>query len=374
MNKLVAVGIKEMRQIRRDPLSLLMLLGLPAFMLVLYGFALNFDVRHVKLAVQDRDQSARSRELARDFVESGYFDLVATPGARDDLEVLTERRKAAAVLVIPEGYASDIAAGRATAVQLLLDGADSGTATTVLGYAGALVGESNSEALRRTVVRGGGEAPMGISYRPRVWYNPNLSSTQFLVPGLMGVLLMLSAVLATALSIVREKERGTIEQLRVAPLGTLDLILGKTLPYLVISFVASILILIAARLLFGVEVKGSYVSLMAATLLYLVGALGLGILISTLADSQAIAFQGGLLVSLLPAVLLSGFIFQLRGMPEWLQVVTYAVPARYYLVILRGVIIKGAGLGPYADEMLGLAVFAAATLGLAAVRLVREEA
>lgn len=374
MNKLVAVGIKEMRQIRRDPLSLLMLLGLPAFMLVLYGFALNFDVRHVKLAVQDRDQSARSRELARDFVESGYFDLVATPGARDDLEVLTERRKAAAVLVIPEGYASDIAAGRATAVQLLLDGADSGTATTVLGYAGALVGESNSEALRRTVVRGGGEAPVGISYRPRVWYNPNLSSTQFLVPGLMGVLLMLSAVLATALSIVREKERGTIEQLRVAPLGTLDLILGKTLPYLVISFVASILILIAARLLFGVEVKGSYVSLMAATLLYLVGALGLGILISTLADSQAIAFQGGLLVSLLPAVLLSGFIFQLRGMPEWLQVVTYAVPARYYLVILRGVIIKGAGLGPYADEMLGLAVFAAATLGLAAVRLVREEA
>jgi ABC-2 type transport system permease protein len=351
-----------------------MLLGLPAFMLVIYGFALNFDVRHVKLAVQDRDQSARSRELVADFVESGYFDLVATPGARDDLEVLTERRTAVAILVIPEGYASDIASGRTTEVQLLLDGADSGTATTVLGYAGALVGESNSEALRRTVVRGGGEAPVGISYRPRVWYNPDLSSTQFLVPGLMGVLLMLSAVLATALSIVREKERGTIEQLRVAPLGTLELILGKTLPYLVISFIASILILMAARLLFGVEVKGSYVSLMAATLLYLVGALGLGILISTIADSQAIAFQGGLLVSLLPAVLLSGFIFQLRGMPEWLQVVTYAVPARYYLVILRGVIIKGAGLGPYADEMLGLAVFAVATLGLAAVRLVREEA
>jgi ABC-2 type transport system permease protein len=374
VKKLVAVGIKELRQIRRDPLSLLMLLGLPAFMLVIYGFALNFDVRHVKLAVQDRDQSAKSRELVADFVESGYFDLVATPGARDDLEVLTERRTAVAILVIPEGYASDIASGRTTEVQLLLDGADSGTATTVLGYAGALVGESNSEALRRTMVRGGGEAPVGISYRPRVWYNPDLSSTQFLVPGLMGVLLMLSAVLATALSIVREKERGTIEQLRVAPLGTLELILGKTLPYLVISFIASILILMAARLLFGVEVKGSYVSLMAATLLYLVGALGLGILISTIADSQAIAFQGGLLVSLLPAVLLSGFIFQLRGMPEWLQVVTYAVPARYYLVILRGVIIKGAGLGPYADEMLGLAVFAAATLGLAAVRLVREEA
>ena len=374
MRKLIAVGLKELRQIRRDPLSLIMLLGLPAFMLVIYGFALNFDVRHVSLAVQDRDNSAASRELVADFVRSTYFDLVAAPRPGDDLERLTERRVVLAVLVIPERYGEDLAAGRTAQVQLLLDGADSGTATTILGYAGALVGEANSEALRRTVVRAGGEAPVGISYRPRVWYNPDLSSTMFLVPGLMGVLLMLSAVLATALSIVREKERGTIEQLRVAPLGTLELILGKTLPYLAISFIASIIILLAARVLFGVQVMGSYADLMAATLLYLVGALGLGILVSTMADSQAIAFQGGLLVSLLPAVLLSGFIFQIRSMPSWLQVVTYAVPARYYLVVLRGVIIKGASLSPYASELVGLALFALVTLGLATVRLVREEA
>ena len=374
MRKLIAVGLKELRQIRRDPLSLIMLLGLPAFMLVTYGFALNFDVRHVRLAVQDRDNSAASRELVADFVRSTYFDLVAAPRPGDDLERLTERRVVLAVLVIPERYGEDLAAGRTAQVQLLLDGADSGTATTILGYAGALVGEANSEALRRTVVRAGGEAPVGISYRPRVWYNPDLSSTMFLVPGLMGVLLMLSAVLATALSIVREKERGTIEQLRVAPLGTLELILGKTLPYLAISFIASIIILLAARVLFGVQVMGSYADLMAATLLYLVGALGLGILVSTMADSQAIAFQGGLLVSLLPAVLLSGFIFQIRSMPSWLQVVTYAVPARYYLVVLRGVIIKGASLPPYASELVGLALFALVTLGLATVRLVREEA
>jgi drug efflux transport system permease protein len=374
MRKLIAVGLKELRQIRRDPLSLIMLLGLPAFMLVIYGFALNFDVRHVRLAVQDRDNSAASRELVADFVRSTYFDLVAAPRPGDDLERLTERRVVLAVLVIPERYGEDLAAGRTAQVQLLLDGADSGTATTILGYAGALIGEANSEALRRTVVRAGGEAPVGISYRPRVWYNPDLSSTMFLVPGLMGVLLMLSAVLATALSIVREKERGTIEQLRVAPLGTLELILGKTLPYLAISLIASIIILLAARVLFGVQVMGSYADLMAATLLYLVGALGLGILVSTMADSQAIAFQGGLLVSLLPAVLLSGFIFQIRSMPSWLQVVTYAVPARYYLVVLRGVIIKGASLSPYASELVGLALFALVTLGLATVRLVREEA
>jgi ABC-2 type transport system permease protein len=373
MRKLRAVAVKELRQIRRDPLSLLMLLGLPAFMLVLYGFALNFDVRHVSLAVQDRDHSAQSRELIGAFVHSTYFDLVATPEPAADLERLTARRVARAVLVIPEHYGEDLAAGRTAEVQLLLDGADASTATTILGYAGALVSESNAEALRRTVVRGGGEAPLGISYRPRIWYNPELSSTRFLVPGLMGVLLMLTAVLATALSIVREKERGTIEQLRVAPLRTFELILGKTLPYLVISFAASIIILLAARVLFGVEVKGPYLDLMAATLLYLIGALGLGILISTLAESQAIAFQGGLLVSLLPAVLLSGFIFQIRGMPALLQLVTYAVPARYYLVILRGVIIKGAGLGPYLHEMMGLALFAAAMLGLATLRLVRED-
>jgi ABC-2 type transport system permease protein len=375
MKKLRAVAVKELRQIRRDPLSLLMLLGLPAFLLVLYGFALNFDVRHVDLAVQDRDGTARSRELVDAFVRSTYFDLVATPEPGADLEDLTERRVARAILVIPERFGEELAAGRTAEVQLLLDGADATTATTILGYAGAVVSESNAESLRQTVVRvAGGDLAAGISYRPRVWYNPELSSTRFLVPGLMGVLLMLTAVLATALSIVREKERGTIEQIRVAPIRTLELILGKTVPYLLISFAAAVIILVAARMLFGVEVKGPYLALVAATLLYLVGALGLGILISTVAESQAVAFQASLLVSLLPAMLLSGFIFQIRSMPPFLQVITYAIPARYYLVILRGVILKGSGLAPYLGEVLGLTLFAVATLGLATLRLVREEA
>jgi ABC-2 type transport system permease protein len=369
-----AVAAKELLQIVRDPLSLMLLLGLPAFMLVIYGFALNFDVRHVALAVQDRDRTASSRELIASFVSSTYFDLAASPLPGADLEALLERRQARGVLVIPDGYGRSLAAGQTAPVQLLLDGADAGTATTVLGYAGALVAEANAEGVRRTVLRAGGvRRPPVLEYRPRVFFNPELSSTRFLVPGLMGVLLMLTAVLATALSVVREKERGTMEQLRVAPLGTTELILGKTLPYLAISFVAAVLILIAARVLFGVEVKGSYAALLAATLLYLVGALGLGILISTLADSQAMAFQGGLLVSLLPAVLLSGFIFQIRSMPPALQLITYLVPARYYLVILRGVILKGTGLGPYWDQMAYLAAFAFVTLALAAVRLVRQE-
>jgi ABC-2 type transport system permease protein len=374
VKKIRAVAWKEVRQVSRDPLSLMLLVGLPAFMLVLYGFALNFDVRHVPLAVQDRDKTAASRELVATFVNSTYFDVAvaAEPGA--NLERLMETRQARGVLVIPEGYGADLAAGRTAPVQLLLDGADANTAATVLGYAGALVADANADALRRTVVRATGrDVPAGIEYRPRIWWNPELSSTRFLVPGLMGVLLMLTAVLATALSVVREKERGTMEQLRVAPLRMAELILGKTLPYLAVSFLAAVLILVAARVLFGVEVTGSYVALFAATLLYLVGALGLGILISTLADSQAIAFQGGLLVSLLPAVLLSGFIFQIRAMPPVLQAVTHLVPARYYLVILRGVILKGSGLGPYWDQMAYLGLFAAVTLGLASVMLIRRE-
>jgi drug efflux transport system permease protein len=375
VKKLRAVAIKEVRQVLRDPLSLVMLLGLPAFMLVLYGFALNFDVRHVQLAVQDEDRSAASRELIATFVNSTYFDIVATPEPGADLADLTARRVARAVLVIPHGYGDALQAGRHSAVQLLLDGADSTTASTILGYASALVADLNREELRRTLLAGGARhAPPVIAYEPRVWYNPELRSTQFLVPGLIGYLLMLTAVLSTALSVVREKERGTMEQLRVAPLRTAELILGKTAPYLVISLLTAVVILGTARVLFDVRVRGSYLALFAATLLYLIGALAFGIFISTVAESQAVAFQMGMLTSLLPAILLSGFIFQIRSMPGWLQAVTHIVPARYYLVILRGIILKGSGLGPYLDQMAFLAAFAIVFMVLASVRLAREAA
>ena len=373
MRRTWAVARKELRQVLRDPFSLIMLIGLPAFMLVLYGYALNFDVRHIALALQDRDHSVESRSLIADFVNSTYFDLVATPGAGDDLEVLTERLQAKAILVIPEGFGADLGAGRTAAVQLLLDGADASTATTILGYARGLIAEANARLLKGNLSRIGIALEPGIAYEPRVWYNPELESTQFLVPGLIGFLLMLTALLATALSVVREKERGTMEQLRVAPLRTWELIVGKTLPYLAISYLAAIIILVAARVLFGVEVRGSYVALFIATLVYLFGALGFGLLISTIADTQAFAFQVGLIVSMLPALLLSGFIFQIRSMPAFLQAITYLVPARYYLVILRGVILKGAGLAPYWDQMLALVVFAVVVVALASVRLARRE-
>jgi ABC-2 type transport system permease protein len=364
LKKVASVAWKELLQSARDPLSLGMLLGVPCMMLLLYGYAVNFDVRHVALAVQDHDKSAASRELIASFVNSTYFDLVADLPAGADLEGVTERRQARAILVIPLGAGRDLAAGETVELQLILDGVDSNTATTVLGYASALVSAANANGQVRI-------APIDI--QPRVWYNPELKSTRFLVPGLIGFILMLTAVLSTAISVVREKERGTMEQLRVTSLKPGELILGKTLPYLGISLIATVLILTAARFLFGIEVSGPYLHLFAATLVYLIGALGLGLLVSSIADTQAVAFQAGALVSMLPAIFLSGFIFPIRSMPRALQIITYAVPARYFNVVLRGVILKGAGLESYPRDMAFLVVYAVAVLGLAYLRISKKE-
>ncbi len=374
MIRIWAVAAKELRQVARDPLSLVMLLGVPSFMLLLYGFALNFDVRHIALAVEDRSLSRESRALVSAFVNSSYFDLTRTLAPGSDLERLTRRGEAKAVLVIPADYARTMAAGRTARVALWVDGADARTASTVLGYAEAVVAERNVElapagaagaaAARRTA---------GIDYQPRVWYNPELSSTQFLVPGLIGFILMLTAVQSTAMSIVREKERGTMEQLRVTALRPGELILGKTLPYLAISLAATALILAAARVLFGVVVRGSYVDLFVATLVYLLGALGLGLLVSSIARSQAMAFQVGSVISMLPAIFLSGFIFPIRSMPAPVQAITYIVPTRYFLVVLRGIILKGAGLDRYGRDLGFLVLYAAVVLAVAYVRLVRRE-
>ena len=372
LRKVRAVAAKELRQASRDPLTLIMLLGVPTMMLLLYGYAIKFEVRHVRLAVQDLDKTSRSRDLVASFVNSTYFDQVADLPAGADLAHFTERRLAVGVLVIPEGYARDLAAGGTAPIQLLLDGADANTATTVLGYASALVAAANA-ALREEAAPGR-VAMAGIEYEPRVWYNPELRSTQFLVPGLIGFILMLTGVLSTALAVVREKERGTMEQLRVTSLHPGELIAGKTLPYLAISLAATVVILVVARALFGVVVRGPYLDLFLATLVYLLGALGLGLLVSTVAESQAMAFQIGMVASMLPAIFLSGFIFPIHSMPAAVQAITYVVPARYFNVILRGVILKGAGLLDYPRDLAFLLLYATVVLTVAYARLTRREA
>jgi ABC-2 type transport system permease protein len=370
VKKILAVAGKELRQTRRDPFSLIMLLGIPTFMLLLYGFALNFDVRHVALAIQDRSITRASRDLIASFVNSTYFDDAGRVPVAMDPDIVLERRSAKAVLVIPEDYAREIAAGRTAPVQLLLDGSDAATATTVLGYAEGLVAQQNIAI--RAALAGTGTSGPPIRFEPRVWYNPELKSTNFLVPGLMGFILMLTAVLSTALSVVREKERGTMEQLLVTSLRPGELLIGKTIPYLVISLIATAIILLAARVLFGVAVRGSYLDLFVVTFVYLIGALGWGLLVSSMSRSQAMAFQVGSLTSMLPAIFLSGFIFPIRSMPEVLQVITYAVPARYFLVILRGIILKGASLTSFLGDLGFLFLYGVVVLGIAWRRLAAE--
>lgn len=370
--KVWAVAKKELKQASRDPLTLVLLLGLPTMMLLLYGYALNFDVRHIPLAVEDRDKSAASRELLAAFTNSSYFDLVRDlPGGADTAR-LTARGTARAILTVPEGFARDLAAGATARVQLLLDGSDSNTATLALSYASAIVAQANASRLRAGA---GGVAlsATAIDYQPRVWYNPELRSTQFLVPGLIGMILMLTGVLSTALSVVREKERGTLEQLRVTSLRPAELILGKTLPYLAISLLATFFVLVAARLLFDVVIRGPYLDLFVATLIYLVGALAWGLMLSSIADTQALAFQIAIVTSLLPSIILSGFVFPISSMPPLIQALTYVVPARYFLVVLRGVILKGAGLWPYWQDMLFLTLYAVLVLGVSYARLTRRE-
>jgi len=368
--KTVAVARKELRQIRRDRRTLLILLFVPAFFLLIYGYALNFDIRHVRLAVQDNDRSAVSRELISAFVNSGYFDLVGEVYSPREIDTLLDKDDARGVLVIPSNFGSDVTSGRHASVQFLVNGDNANTATTVVGYAMGLI-NAQSQRYELQARIGSMTGPM-LNVEPRVWYNPELRSTLFLVPGLIAYIAMLTAVVSTALSIVREKEAGTMEQVRMSPIGPVPYVLGKTAPYFVVSLISSMSIVVAAILLFDMPMRGSWVVLVGIVSLFLVGALAFGLLISSIADSQQVAFQLALLMSFLPTLMLSGFIFPISSMPTFLQLVTYIVPARYFLVVLRGIVLKGVPLGTFWAELGALAVFAFVTLGLASFRLRRQ--
>jgi len=373
MRRILAVIRKETHQILRDPLSLGILLGVPTMMLLLYGYALNWDVRDVRTALVDRDRTEESRALARAMTGSGYFRFVATPASDAEIEAIFDRNQARLAIVIPAGFARDLAAGRTASVQAILDGADANTATTILNYVNALVADYNGRLVVRASARTGAALP-GIGVATRVWFNPELRSTYFLLPGLIAFIMMITAVVSTSLSVVREKERGTLEQLRITPMSTTELLVGKTIPYLVVSLVALTIVLVTARVLFGLRIQGSIVQLYLVTFLFLVGALAFGLLISSLVSRQQDAFQIAGLTSMLPTVLLSGFIFPIRSMPLPLQILSHIVPARYLMRILRGIILKGTPVTAYPWDVAALFVYAALMLTLASTRLARRKA
>ena len=343
MRRFRAIFKKEFRQIRRDPLSLGLLIVVPAMLLVLYGYALSFDVKHIRMGVLDEDNTTESRALLDGLFRNPYFDRQFALQRREDADPLLSRGHVRAVMIIPRGYARQIEQRETATVQVLVDAGDANTAATAIGYV-EVFAERTTRALRVDVLKEAGMTPQSpaVLVEPRIWFNPELVSARFLVPGLIGLLLMLSAVIATSLSIVREKEQETMEQIMVSPVKPEELILGKTLPYILIGLVTMSMILLLGRVLFGVVVQGSYVLLALTSLLFLFAALGMGVLISSVTRSQQMAFQIAVIASLLPSIILSGFIFPIANFPLPIKAITLAVPPRYFVTALREIILKGA--------------------------------
>lgn len=352
-----AIFKKEFRQIRRDRLSLGLLIFVPVMLLTLYGYALSFDVKHLRIGVLDQDRTAASRSFLDSLFQNPYFTRVLNLGAQPEADALLQRGQVRAVLVIPVGYAAGLVRGESVAVQVLVDAANANTASTAIGYLESVADRATRkvrEALKSTL-RADATLPLVVP-EPRLWFNPELKSATYLVPGLIGMIMMLSAVIATSLSIVREKERETIEQLQVSPLRPEELILGKTLPYVLIGIATMVFILILANLLFGVVVRGSFWLLGLTTLLFLFAALGLGVFISSVTRSQQVAFQIAIMTSLLPSVILSGLIFPINNMPLPIQGLTYLVVPRYFVAALRDIILKGATFSVIWPDLVGLLV------------------
>jgi ABC-2 type transport system permease protein len=359
-HRLLAMARKEVLQLRRDPRSLALAFVLPLFQLTFFGYAITLDVDDIPLAVLDQDRTEASRRLVDVLSASGYFHVAERLESYAEVDTHLTRGSVAAVLTIPPAFSADLAAGRPAPVQLAVDGTDANTATIAIGYADAIVaGHSASIVLQgRTVVP-------AVSLEPRVWYNPTLESRNMVVPGLIAVIMSIIAALLTALTIAREWERGTMEQLVSTPVHRLEVVLGKLLPYIGIGLIDVTVILLAGLFLFGVPFRGNVVLLFALTLLFLVGALGLGIFISATLRSQVLATQAAMIATYLPAVLLSGFLFDIASMPAVVRMFTYITPARYYIAITRGILLKGAGIDVLWVQAAAMVIFAAIGLTLA---------
>lgn len=363
------VIVKELRQMRRDPTTLGMLLVLPPALIILVGYALNFDVKHVPLAVLDRSRTPESRAVLEQFYHTEYFTGRFAVQSYEEIEDLFFRNEARVAIVIPREFAARLAAGEDAHVQILVDGADANTAAQAVGNATRMMSEYSGRLTAMVLERKGQRMFVPIDFRPRIWYNPDLVSNRFLIPGLIGFIIVLAAVISTALTVVREKERGTMEQLMVSPLHPLHIIIGKVVPYFLISLVIATSILIAGYLLFDVEVKGSILLLYAGIVTIILGGLGQGLLISSVTTSQQVAFMASAISSLLPTFLLSGFVFPISSMPVFLQILSNVAVTKFFLVVVRGVMLKGVGFDAVWEQFVYMLLFAALTLGISTRRL-----
>jgi len=367
--RLWAVLRKEFLQIFRDRRTMVMSLLIPVILLLLFGFAVSLDVDHLKLAIVDPAKSSMGRQVRASLDATDTFDLVAEPEDPREVAWLLDSGQVDVAVVLPTRMMSKLATGKQPAIQVLVNGSDSTIATRAEAYLSAAMADTMlrlSQSLAAAPAQLG--PPTGVELEPRVLYNPELESRKFFVPGLMVLIIMLVSVLVTSMAVVRERERGTLEQLVVSPVHPVELMIGKMIPYGLITFVDVLLVLLAGYLVFGVEIKGSLALLLVLAALFLVGCLGLGLFISAVSTTQQNAFFVSLIATLLPTFILSGFIFPIESMPAVVQAFTYLVPARYFLVVVRSIILKGVGVEVFWSQVIFLAAFALLTMGLAASR------
>lgn len=371
LSALRAIARKEFIQIRRDKATLYMVAIFPLMMLVLYGFGIRYDVKSVPMTILDQDGTQESRQYIERFANSPYFAVQRYVDNYRDLQSDIDRGKSRIGLVISRDFGQRLGSRRETVVQVIVDGADNNTATIAMGYVSQITRAYSSFIMMQqmeAMLRQANLTIPAIEAEPRVWFNPNLESVQFVVPGIIAMIMMIVGTVLTAVTIVKEKEQGTIEQIVSSPIGRYELMIGKVLPYAVLAYIDFLLIVGASSFLFGVTIKGSLVFLLLTSFIYLIGVLGLGILVSTTTQTQMAAMLTAILASMLPSILLSGFIFPIRQMPRVLQAITVVVPARYFIEILRDIYLKGLGLEYFWKETLYILIFGVVTLVLAAWR------
>lgn len=367
LKRTFAIIKKEVRQLKRDTRLLAVIFSFPVLLLIMFGYAVNFDVKNIKIAIYDQDKSELSRDFINSLNSSEYFNIVDFINSESSINNLLDLKIAKCVVVIPSDFSKKINSNRNTSIQYLIDGVDANTASIIQNYMFAATAQFNQKVSSEVLARNGMKVFIPLSLETQFWFNPDLKTTRYLIPGLIAMILIVTAVITVALSFVREKEKGSMEQLNVSSLQSIELILGKTLPFVIIALVNAGLILLAGYIFFGVEVKGSYLLLLLTTLIFLTASTSLGIFISVLSDSQQVAFSAATFVSLLPSFILSGFVFPIDSMPWIIQLITNVTPAKFFIEILRGIILRGVGVSAFWDQIIYLLIFTIVLIVLASV-------
>ena len=365
MSRLLAIALKEFRQLRRDRLTFGFLLVVPIVQILLFGYAANTDVRHIPTLIVDNDGSAASRRIVRSFEASGVYHVVGQVHGYHELESAFRRGEARAAVVFPDRFANALGRGTGAEVQLIVDGTDPSTVATTTCAASSVIGLRSREILLERAGRPRANNPLNIA--PLVWFNADLRSSTYVVPGIIGLILSLTMVMLTSMAIARERERGTLEQIMVSPIRRSELIIGKILPYIAAGYVQMTVVLVAGKLIFQIPIAGSLSLLYALSFAFITASLALGLLLSTFAQTQQQAVQISLLF-LLPNVMLSGFLYPFEAMPPLAQWLSQVLPFTHFLRIVRGILLKGSTFADLKNEFGWLCVLLLALVLLASVR------